>query len=125
MAKTKDPLPAKRLPGFHPSRSRAIRHQQQAYVVGVPTDLAGSMYQQTKQALASVDEALQKIGLASNNIALVVVYVSDMGQKADMNRAWEEWASRENPPVRACVGVALEPGCLVEMMVTATVDKAR
>jgi enamine deaminase RidA (YjgF/YER057c/UK114 family) len=113
------------LPGFHLSRSRAIRHERQAYVVGVPTDLGGSMYQQTKQALASVDEALQKIGLSRKNISLVVVYLSDMGQKAEMNRAWEEWASRENPPVRACVGVVLEPGCLVEMVVTATVDEAR
>jgi len=52
----------------------------------------------------------------------VNVYLADMAQKAEMNRAWDEWASPENPPVRACVGVVLEPGCLVEMVVTATTD---
>lgn len=113
-----------RLPGFQPSRSRALRHEHQAYVVGVPVDLSASMYHQTKQALHSIDESLQTLGLSSKNIALVVVYLADMRQKAEMNRAWDEWASRENPPVRACVGVVLEPGCLVEMVVTATVDAA-
>jgi enamine deaminase RidA (YjgF/YER057c/UK114 family) len=111
-----------RLPGFQLSRSGAIRTQHQAYVVGVPKDLSAPMYHQAKQALASIDQSLQKLGLAKQNIALVVVYLADMAQKAEMNRAWDEWALAENPPVRACVGVALEPGCLVEMVVTATTD---
>jgi enamine deaminase RidA (YjgF/YER057c/UK114 family) len=110
-----------RLPGFQPSRSSAIRTEHQAYVVGVPADLSASMYHQAKQALASIDQSLQKLGLSKQNIALVVVYLADMAQN-EMNRAWDEWASVENPPVRASVGVVLEPGCLVEMVVTATTD---
>ena len=123
MAKLKKGTATMRLPGFHPSRSRAMRGRDQAYVVGVPADLTASMYHQTKQALASIEQSLQEIGLTSKNIALVMVYLSEMRQKAEMNRAWDDWASRENPPVRACVGAALEPGCLVEMVVTATVDE--
>jgi enamine deaminase RidA (YjgF/YER057c/UK114 family) len=111
-----------RLPGFQPSRSSAIRTRHQAYVVGVPSDLSASMYHQAKQALDSIDQSLQKMGLSKKNIALVTVYLADMAQKAEMNRAWDEWASPENPPVRACVDVVLEPGCLVEMVVTATTD---
>ena len=99
-----------RLPGFQPSRSGAIRTQHQAYVVGVPADVSASMYHQAKQALASIDQSLGKLGLAKQNIALVVVYLADMAQKAEMNRAWDDWASAENPPVRACVGVALDGG---------------
>jgi len=114
-----------RLPGFAPSRSRAMKHQQQAYVVGVPVDRSASMYQQTKQALDSIVQSLRELGLSKEDIALVVVYLADMGQKAEMNRAWDEWASYENPPVRACVGVALEPGCLVEMVVTAIEHRAQ
>jgi enamine deaminase RidA (YjgF/YER057c/UK114 family) len=113
-----------RLPGFQPSRSSAIRTQHQAYVVGVPADLSASMYHQARQALASIDQSLQKMGLPKESIALVIVYLADMAQKAEMNRAWDEWASPKNPPVRACVGVALEPGCLVEIVVTATTDGA-
>ena len=111
-----------RLPGFQPSRSSAIKTEHQAYVVGVPADLSASMYHQARQALASIDQSLQKIRLSKQNIALVVVYLADMAQKAEMNRAWDEWASTENPPVRASVGVVLESGCLVEMVVTATTD---
>ena len=111
-----------RLPGFQPTRSGAIRTQHQTYVVGVPTDLSASMYHQAKQALDAIDQSLRKLGLSRENIALVVVYLADMAQKAEMNRAWDEWASPEKAPVRACVGVALEPGCLVEMVVTATTD---
>jgi enamine deaminase RidA (YjgF/YER057c/UK114 family) len=91
-------------------------------VVGVPADVTAPMYHQARQALASIDQSLRKLGLAKQNIALVVVYLADMARKAEMNRAWDEWASAENPPVRACVGVALEPGCLVELVVTATTD---
>ena len=99
-----------RLPGFQPSRSSAIRTQHQAYVVGVPADLSASMYHQARQALDSINQSLQKMGLSQENIALVVVYLADMAQKAEMNRAWDEWASPVDPPVRACVGVVLVPG---------------
>ena len=71
---------------------------------GVPADLSASMHQQARQALASIDQSLRTMGLSKENIALVTVYLADMVQKAEMNRAGDEWASSENPPVRACVG---------------------
>ena len=37
-----------------------------------------------------------------------------------MNKAWDEWVDRANPPMRACLGVDLEPPHLVEIVVTAT-----
>jgi enamine deaminase RidA (YjgF/YER057c/UK114 family) len=42
-----------------------------------------------------------------------------MTRKADMNRAWDEWVDRKNPPMRACIGVDLEPPHIVEIVVTA------
>jgi enamine deaminase RidA (YjgF/YER057c/UK114 family) len=36
-----------------------------------------------------------------------------------MNRALDEWVDRKNPPMRACIGVNLEPPHLVEIVVTA------
>jgi enamine deaminase RidA (YjgF/YER057c/UK114 family) len=36
-----------------------------------------------------------------------------------MNKAWDEWVDRANPPMRACLGVDLEPPHLVEIVVTA------
>jgi enamine deaminase RidA (YjgF/YER057c/UK114 family) len=42
-----------------------------------------------------------------------------MSRKGEMNRAWDEWVDRTNPPQRACIGVALEGQDLVEILVTA------
>ena len=42
-----------------------------------------------------------------------------MSQKGEMNRAWDEWVDRANPPQRACIGVALEGQDLVEILITA------
>ena len=36
-----------------------------------------------------------------------------------MNRAWDEWVDRANPPMRTCLGVDLEPPHVVEIVVTA------
>jgi enamine deaminase RidA (YjgF/YER057c/UK114 family) len=39
-----------------------------------------------------------------------------------MNRAWDQWADRANPPMRACVAVAALTGdSLIEIVLTAAV----
>ena len=47
------------------------------------------------------------------------VFITDMGRKPEMNRAWDEWVDKANPPRRACIGAALEDKDLVEILVTA------
>jgi enamine deaminase RidA (YjgF/YER057c/UK114 family) len=44
-----------------------------------------------------------------------------MARKPEMNRAWDEWADRSSPPMRACLAVTLEGATLVEIVVTAVV----
>jgi enamine deaminase RidA (YjgF/YER057c/UK114 family) len=44
-----------------------------------------------------------------------------MAMKPEMNRAWDEWADRDNPPMRACVAVDLQDDTLVEIVVDAVV----
>jgi enamine deaminase RidA (YjgF/YER057c/UK114 family) len=51
---------------------------------------------------------------------MVMIYVVDITQKAEFNRAWDEWVDRGDLPVRACVGVSLEGGDLVELVATAS-----
>jgi enamine deaminase RidA (YjgF/YER057c/UK114 family) len=46
-----------------------------------------------------------------------------MALKGEMNRAWDEWVDRANPPMRACIGVELEPPHIVEIVVTAAKTK--
>jgi len=110
-----------RLPGFQPNRSGAIRTQHQAYAVGVPADLSASMYHQAKQALGSIDQSLRTLGLSKENIALVVVYLADMAEKARFDEVWNEWMGPDPDhwPQRACVGATLAGHCLVEIIVVA------
>jgi len=108
-----------RLPGKRPTRCRAAIHGGLVYAVAVAEDKVASMYQQTKMALADADATLAEAGSDKSRILSAVVYVADMKQKPEMNRAWDEWADVENPPMRACVGATLDGASLVEIVFTA------
>ena len=108
------------LPGFHPSRSRALARGNHACVVAVAENRDAPMYEQAAQAFADAQNSLQKLDFAKDDIVAVNVFLSDMQGKAEMNRAWQEWMSgMAHPPVRACLGAELEPGYLIEVVVTA------
>ena len=77
------------------------------------------MYEQTRMALADIDATLAEAGTDKSRILSATVFVADMKQKEEMNRAWDEWADVENPPMRACVGAVLADASLVEIVFTA------
>jgi enamine deaminase RidA (YjgF/YER057c/UK114 family) len=108
-----------RLPGPRPTRCTAISHGGLVFAVAVAGEKVPSMYEQTKMALAQADTSLAELGTSKSRILTAIVYIADMAQKAEMNRAWDEWADLENPPLRACVGAVLANASLVEIVVTA------
>ncbi len=109
-----------RFPGLAPTRSRAVVHDDLVFTVAVaPDPVTASMYEQTKKALARIDESLALCGTDKAKILSAIVYINGMALKSEMNRAWDEWADRGNPPMRACIGVELEPPHIVEIVVTA------
>ncbi len=110
-----------RLPGFAPTRSRMVVHNGVIHVVAVAQRLTTSMYEQAESALKALDDSLAEAGSDRHHLLTVTVFISDMQLKADLNRAWDEWASRSAPPLRACLGATLEPGYMVEMLATAVV----
>lgn len=109
-----------RFPGLTPTRSRAVVHDDLVLTVAVaPDPVTPSMYEQAKKALARIDESLALCGTDKAKILSAIVYITDMSRKSEMNRAWDEWVDRANPPMRACIGVELEPPHIVEVVVTA------
>jgi enamine deaminase RidA (YjgF/YER057c/UK114 family) len=109
-----------RFAGLTPTRSRAVVHDDLVFTVAVaPDPVSSSMYEQSAKALARIDESLALCGTDKSKILSAIVYIADMKQKAEMNRAWDEWVDRKNPPMRACLGVELEPPHIVEIVVTA------
>ena len=109
-----------RFPGLTATRSRAVAHGGLVFTVAVSPDPAPpGIYEQTQRALASIDESLAMAGTNKGRILSAIVYIADIARKEEMNRAWDEWVDRANPPMRACLGVDLEPPHLVEIVVTA------
>jgi len=109
-----------RFPGLTPTRSRAVVHDDLVLTVAVaPEPVTPSMYEQSAKALARIDESLAMCGTDKSKILSAIVYITDMARKSEMNRAWDEWVDRGNPPMRACIGVELEPPHIVEIVATA------
>jgi enamine deaminase RidA (YjgF/YER057c/UK114 family) len=109
-----------RFTGLTPTRSRAVVHDGLVLTVAVaPDPVTSSLYEQTAKALARIDESLALCGTDKSKILSAIVYITEMKQKSEMNRAWDEWVDPKNPPMRACVGVDLEPPHIVEIVVTA------
>ena len=109
-----------RFPGLTPTRSRAVVHDDLVMTVAVaPDPVTSSMYEQSARALARIDESLALCGSDKSKILSAIVYIADMKLKGEMNRAWDEWVDRQNPPMRACLGVDLEAPHIVEIVVTA------
>lgn len=108
-----------RIPGNVPTRSRAVVYSGIVHAVAVSPDKTPSVYEQTRGALAMIDRTLAEAGTDKTRILTAIVYLTDMAQKDAMNRAWDEWVSPSDPPMRACIGAVLEGRDLVEIVVTA------
>lgn len=110
---------------YSATRSRAVIHAGNVLTVATATTKTKSLYEQSKDALANVDKQLKEAGSDKSHIMMVMIYITDIARKEELNRAWDEWVDRANPPLRACVGVALEKDDLVEFVVSAvTVEEA-
>ena len=114
----------RRIPGNVPTRSRAVVYNGVVHAVAVSPDKTPSLYEQTKRALAAIDRSLADAGTNNSRVLTATVYIADMSRKEEMNRAWDEWVARDNPPMRACIGVTLEGQDLVEILVTAALPNA-
>src|ERR1700688_1033037 len=106
-----------RFPGLTPTRSRAVVHDDLVFTVAVaPDPVTASMYEQSVKALNRIDESLALCGTDKSKILPAIVYIADMKRKSEMTRAWDEWVDAANPPMRACIGVDLEPPQIVGLV---------
>jgi 2-iminobutanoate/2-iminopropanoate deaminase len=77
---------------------------------------------QTRLALSNLERALAAEGAGLRDLVSVTVYLSDLGNFADYNAAYKEVIGAD-PPARASIGVALPPGCLIEISGIAVVGE--
>ena len=103
--------------------SEAVVYNHVAYLAGqIPADTSKGPADQTRQVLVSIDSVLAKLGSDKSKLLSATVYLSNIGNFAAMNEAWDAWVSPGNPPARATVEARLaSPDILVEIVVTAAV----
>lgn len=103
--------------------SEVAIHNDVAYLAGqVPTDASQNAYAQTQQVLGEIDRFLAKAGTDKSRILMATVYLANMADYAEMNRAWDEWVAKNNAPPRAAVEARLaDPNWKVEIVVSAAV----
>jgi enamine deaminase RidA (YjgF/YER057c/UK114 family) len=102
--------------------SISVVHNGIVYLSGLTdeTPKGHSTYEQTVIALAEIDKALAQAGTHKARILTAQIWLSDLADFDEMNRAWMEWLGALNPPARACVEAKLAgPHYRVEIMVTA------
>lgn len=74
---------------------------------------------QLKQVLKNVDGLLESQGLKRTNIIKTSIFMTDLAQFAEVNKAYEEYFSAPYP-ARSCVQVpALPKGAVIEIEVIA------
>ena len=102
-----------------PTRGRSVIYNGMVTTVATSDIKEPSLYAQERNALATIDRNLIEAGTDKLRILTAMVYITDMQNKPEFNRAWDEWVDRANLPMRACLGVSLEGDDLVEIVVTA------
>ena len=85
-----------------PTRSRTVIYNGIATTVSVATTKVPSLYDQARDALAGIDRNLREAGTDKSHILMVMVYITDIANKSEFNRAWDEWVDRGNLPT-TCV----------------------
>ncbi|WP_417308974.1 RidA family protein [Devosia sp.] len=101
--------------------SAAVRHGDTVYVSGqVPDDWNGTIEQQTRECLATIDKLLAEAGTDKSKAVFVQVILNSIGDFAAMNAEYDKWIDPANPPARACIEARLAfPNIKVEIIVTA------
>ena len=104
-----------------PILSRAVEYNGMVFLAGLTADdYSLDIKGQTEQVLKKIDKYLAAAGTNKSRLISAVIYINKMANKEDMNKVWQVWMDKANPPARACVEAQLgSPNTLLEIMVTA------
>ena len=97
--------------------SSAVVHGNTVYLAGqVADDPTQDTEGQTTDVLRQIDALLAEAGTDKSRLLSCQVFLADMADVAAMNRAWDAWLDRGNPPARATVQARLvDPRWRVEI----------
>jgi enamine deaminase RidA (YjgF/YER057c/UK114 family) len=100
----------------------AVEHNGVLYFGGhAANDLSQGMANQTREVCSKLEAFLHELGSDKTKIIAARIYLSDISQKDEMNKAWLEWIPEDHLPSRATIGIASlgDPNRLIEVIITA------
>ncbi|HEX2567856.1 MAG TPA: Rid family hydrolase [Burkholderiales bacterium] len=101
--------------------SRVVERGELVYVRSAPPEPVGDVAEQTRRALARIEELLSLAGTDKSRLLTAQIKLSDLALLPAHESAWHEWLGAGAAPIRAVEQSALEPqAALVEITVTAT-----
>ena len=100
-----------------PRMSQAVIHGDTVYLAGqVADDRKSSLETQTHQVLARIDALLKEAGTDKSNLLAVTVFLPHITDFDAMNRVYDAWVDKTNPPARACIEARLaDPDLRIEI----------
>lgn len=101
-----------------PRMSQAVIRGDTIYLAGQVADRAkgGSVSEQTKEILATIDRLLAEAGSDKTKILSATIYLADIATFAEMNGVWDAWVAAGHTPARATVEAKLAaPAYTVEI----------
>ncbi len=94
--------------GAGPRMSKATYTDQMVFTCGeVAADKTKDAYGQTVEILAALDASLAAAGSDKTKILSATVWLADISEFAEMNRAWDAWVPAGHTPARATVEAKL------------------
>lgn len=114
------PGPVKRL-HVGPRLSETAIHNGVVYLAGqIAENETANAYDQTREVLGHVDRLLGEAGSDKTLILSAQVFLKDMADYPEMNRAWDEWVMPGHTPPRATIEARLaRPAIRVEVKIIA------
>ncbi|MEM9795444.1 MAG: Rid family hydrolase [Pseudomonadota bacterium] len=101
-------------------RCEAVVSDGLVYAVATDPRSEAGIAAQTRNTLVELGRILERAGSGRAGLLQATFYLSDIKQKPEMDEVWIEWiGAEENWPQRACLGVGLDDGCLIEVVATA------
>jgi enamine deaminase RidA (YjgF/YER057c/UK114 family) len=102
-----------------------VVHNGVIYIGGVVAeDTTLDMAGQADDVLRQLSKLLAASGSSIVHVLQVTVYLTNLAEKPDFNRAWKAHFKEVNLPARAAIGVAdLGPGVKLELLATAAVAR--
>jgi enamine deaminase RidA (YjgF/YER057c/UK114 family) len=104
-----------------PYLSQGVAFGNMVFLAGITAeDRSQGVTGQTEQVLGRIDRYLAEAGTDKSRLLTAQIWLTDIGNWAEMNAVWSRWIGDNRAPARATVEAKLAAeGLLVEIMVTA------